>query len=142
MNNKKILKTPADYANYSIRLTSDQKEMVNSTGKGLSGGIKEMITFYKKWQEIDPNLRADIKISCNEFCEIVKAFIKANDAQDKGLSAHYREILRIHATYIRRLYHHLDDPDGTFIQKNCFEDKGFYSYLEYFWKKEVPGPNN
>lgn len=138
MNNNKELKTPKDYSHYSIRLTNEQKEIVDSTDKGLSAGIKEMITFYKNWHHIDINLRADLKISCNEFCDIIKNFIKANDANDNGMAALYKEMMRIHASYIRRLYHHIDDSDGSFLQKHCFEDKGLYAYLEFFWKKEIP----
>lgn len=141
MDDEKKLKTPKDYSHYSIRLTKEQKEIVDSTGKGLSAGIKEMIAFYDNWKDVDLNIRTDLKISCNEFCELIKAFIKANDSNEKGLAAHYKEIMRIHAFYIRRLYHHINDPDGSFLQKHCFDDKGFYGYLEFFWKKEIPsGP--
>ncbi|MBF0363708.1 MAG: hypothetical protein HQK49_22000 [Oligoflexia bacterium] len=116
-NNEKVIKTPSDYANYSIRLTADQKKIVDSTGKNQSASIKEMITFYKNWKDVDINLRTDLKISCNEFCDIIKDFIKANDANDIGMAAHYKELMLVHASYIRRLYHHIDDARRNFFTK-------------------------
>jgi hypothetical protein len=126
--------TPKKYSHFSLRLSPEQKDLVLSTQRGFSAGIKQILAFYKKWRNVDINLRLDLKMSCDEFCELIKKYIQANDAKDTGQAIYYKHLLQLHATYIRRLYHHLDDPDRAFLKTHCFNDR-FYGYLNFYGRK-------